>query len=314
MTTQWTRIKRVVRGGFVGFLRNGFVSLSTILVMGIMLFVVGTLMLTNAALTSTLSELQNKVDINVYFLTSAPIKSVISLRDSVAALPEVASVEYITRAQALAKFQKRHKNDQLSLQALDELGSNPFGASLSIKAKQTSQYGSIAKFLQSQSSLGGKPQIIENINYLQNKVAIDKLSSIIVAAHNFGIIATLFLIFASILVVFNTIRLAIFTTKEEIGIMQLVGASDWYIQGPFIVEGALYGFVGGLIALAFLYPISFILGPPSQAFLGVFNVFSYYINNFGWLFFVLTGIGILLGALSSFVAVRRYLRRKLAKR
>lgn len=304
----WTNMKRVSRAGFVGFLRNGFVSLATVLIMTITLFVIGSILTTGAALDSVLTQLQNKVDINVYFLTGAPEEDILALRDSVAALPEVATVEHVTRDEALERFRERHKDDQLTLQALDELEENPLGASLAIRAKETSQYEGIAKFLENETAVGSGTQVIEKINYFQNKAAIDKLTDIINASERLGFITTIFLIFASVLIVFNTIRLAIYTTKEEISVMQLVGASDWYVQGPFVIEGALYGFAGGLLALLAMYPVAVWLGPSSQAFLGSFNVLAYYGNHIGWLFFVLVGTGVLLGALSSFIAVRRYLQ------
>ena len=261
-----------------------------------------------AALDSVLIQLQEKVDINVYFLTDAPEDSILSLRDSVQELPEVANVEYVTREEALERFRERHKDDQLTLQALDELEENPLGASLAIRAKETNQYESIAKFLEAETAVGnGEPTIIEKVNYFQNKAAIDKLTDIINAAERFGVITSIFLILASVLIVFNTIRLAIYTTKDEINVMQLVGASDSYVQGPFIVEGALYGFVAGVLALGALFPIALWLGPSSQAFLGEFNTLSYYVSHLPYLIFVLVGTGILFGAISSFLAVRRYL-------
>ncbi len=302
-----TNIKRISRSGFIGFLRNGFVSIATVFVMAIMLFVIGSIMMAGAALDATLVQLQNKVDINVYFLTDAPEQDILALRDLVVELPEVAEVTYVTREEALSDFKERHKDDQLTLQALEELDENPLGASLAVRAKETSQYEGIANFLDNETAIGGTTQIIEKINYFQNKAAIEKLSDIINAADRLGFFVTVFLIFASILIVFNTVRLAIYTSKEEIDVMQLVGASDWYIQGPFVIEGSLYGFSAGLFALFALYPIAVWLGPASQAFLGSFNVLSYYGNNIGWLFFVLVGMGVILGGLSSFIAVRRYL-------
>jgi len=309
-----TTLKRMARAGFVGFLRNGFVSLATVLIMSIMLFVAGVLMIMNAALDSTLAQLQEKVDINVYFATDAPEEAMLALRDTVAALPEVAKVTYISRDEALAQFRERHANDPLTLQALDELDDNPLGASLAIRAKETSQYEGIAKFLESQTQLGeGGASIIEKVNYYQNKAAIDKLTQIIDASETFSLIATVFLIAVSILIVFNTIRLAIYTTKDEISVMQLVGASDSYVQGPFIIEGALYGFVGGLLALILLYPFSVWLAPASERLLGEFNVLTYYADHIGLLFIVLVGMGSALGAVSSFAAVRKYLLYKVTK-
>ncbi|MDP2650006.1 MAG: permease-like cell division protein FtsX [bacterium] len=305
----WVNFKRISKSGFIGFLRNGFVSLATVLIMAITLFVIGSILMMNAALGSVLAQLQEKVDINVYFLTDASESEILALRDSIRELPEVASVEYVSRDEALARFRERHKDDQLTLQALDELDDNPLGASIAIRAKETSQYEGIAKFLESESAVSkGGNSIIEKVNYFQNKAAIDKLTDIISAAERAGLIAAVFLAIASVLIVFNTIRLAIYTARDEISVMQLVGASDWYVQGPFVVEGALYGFAAGIFALATLYPVAVWLGPSSEAFLGTFSTLSYYAGNFGFLFFTLVGLGIVLGALSSFLAVRRYLR------
>lgn len=305
----WINFKRITRGGFIGFLRNGFVSLATVLIMAITLFVIGSLIMGGAALDSVLTQLQEKVDINVYFLTDAPEDEILSLRDAVTELPEVASVEYVTRDEALERFRERHKDDQLTLQALDELEENPLGASLAIRAKETSQYEGIAKFLEGETAVGqGERTIIEKVNYFQNKAAIDKLGDIINASERFGLIATIFLIVASVLIVFTTIRLAIYTTRDEINVMQLVGASDSYVQGPFIVEGALYGFAAAILALGSLYPLALWLGPSSQSFLGEFNTLSYYVSSLPFLIFVLVGTGVVLGGVSSFLAVRRYLR------
>ena len=146
----WLNIKRVGRYGLIGFIRNGFISLSAILIMAITLFVIATLVIGGAALNVTLTQLTEKVDVNVYFTTAAPEEKILELKKMLEALPEVASVAYINREQALVEFRERHKNDQLTLQALDELSDNPLGATLSVRAKETAQYESIAKFLSDQ--------------------------------------------------------------------------------------------------------------------------------------------------------------------
>src|SRR3989344_3440623 len=138
----WTTIKRIARYGLVGFVRNCFVSLSAVLMMTIMSFMLVNIMISNAAMTSTLQDLTNKVDVTVHFRTNASQEQI---EQSLRTLPEVSSISYVSREQALADFRARHENDQLTLQALDELGTNPLGASLEIRAKQTSQYESIAK-------------------------------------------------------------------------------------------------------------------------------------------------------------------------
>ncbi len=305
----WVETKRIIRSGFVNFWRNGFVSLASVVMMVVTLFVVGSLLFLGAVFRASLENIKSKVDVNVYFVTDAPEESILSMQAAIRALPEVAEVEYISRDEALARFRARHEEDQLTLQALDELGENPLGASLSIRAKETSQYESIAAFLENDSaiSVGGAP-IVDKVNYFQNKVAIDKLTKIIDSAKTFGIAVTLILAIASILITLNTVRLAIYTAREEIAVMRLVGASNWYIRGPFLVEGFMYGVVAAIATLIIFYPLTLWLGPVTKNFFGDINIFHYYLAEFGRITVILLASGILLGAASSYLAVMKYLR------
>lgn len=304
----WTSTKRIIKSGFVNFWRNGVVSLAGILVMTITLFVIGSIIFLGAILNTSLEQIKNKVDINVYFTTAAPEEEILSLKSSIETLPEVSFVAYTTRDDALANFRERHKNDYLTLQALDELGENPLGASLSIKAKEPSQYESITKFLESKESVspGGK-KIIDKINYYQNKIAIDKLTKIIDSAKKIGLAVTIVLIVISIAIAFNTIRLAIYTAREEIAVMRLVGGNNAYIRGPFLIEGAMYGVISSAITMALFYPITLWLGRATENFFGGINLFDYYVSNFWQMLAIILLSGIALGAVSSFLAVRKYL-------
>lgn len=305
----WLTSKRVARYGFIGFLRNGFVSLAAILIMTITLFVASMLLISGAALKAVLAELTSQVNVTVYMTTSATQDQVQELETSLQALPEVQSVTYVSADQALAAFQARHANDQLTMQALQELPGNPLGASLQVRAKDTSQYATIASYLESEQSSGnGAGAAIDKVNYTENQTAIAHLDSIIQTSKKLGFAIALVLAISSILIAFNTIRLAIYTSRDEIGVMNLVGAGHWYVRGPFMIAGVLYGVISGLIVLALLYPLCAWLGPASQSFFGNFNVFDYYLNSFGLLFLVVMISGIALGTLSSFLAVRRYLK------
>lgn len=305
----WTTTKRVMRYGVAGFVRNGFVSLAAIVIMTITLFVLASLMIGGAALKSTLTTLTEKVDVSVYFVTSASEEQIKEIEGQLTALPEVASVAYISREEALAAFRERHKNDQLTLQALDELGENPLGASLEIRAKETSQYESIATYLNEKQEAGtGAGAVIDKVNFFQNKTAIDRLTNIIETSQNLGIAIAILLSLASIIISFNTIRLTIYTSRDEIGVMNIVGAAHWYVRGPFMIAGILYGAVAGIIVILLLYPLTAWLGPASERFMGSFNVFAYFVDSFFSIFLIVMGSGIVLGALSSYLAVRRYLR------
>ncbi len=305
----WTKIKRVVRAGFFSFWRNGFVSLSSILVMMVTLFVIGATIFSGVILRSTLDQIRDKVDINVYFVTSAPEDQILSMKKSLEQLPEVLlPVVYVSREEALETFKARHENDEFTLQALDELGENPLGATLNIKAKDPSQYESIAQFLGNQGSSVQGTSIIDKVNYYQNKEAIDRLTHIINSANKLGFALTLLLIGISILITFNTLRLVIYMSRDEISVMRLVGASKSYIRGPFFVAGAIYGFISAILTLILFYPITLWLGTTTQNFFVGLNIFSYYISNFGEIFLIIAGSGILIGSISSYLAVRKYLK------
>ncbi len=301
----WIKIKRVIRAGFYGFWRNGFVSLSAVLVMIVTLFVIGSVIFSGAILRSTLDQIKDKVDINVYFITTAPESDILDIKKSIEKLPEVSIVTYVSREEALLNFRKRHENDEYTLQAIDELGDNPLGAAINIKAKDPSQYASVAEFLNSKSA--GSGGIIDKVNYYQNKDAIDRLSRVISSANKLGLILTVFLICISVLITFNTIRLVIYMSKDEISVMRLVGASTGYIRAPFFVEGALYGFVASVITIILFYPITIWLGRTTSEFFVGINIFNYYISNFGEIFLLLVGSGVVIGSVSSFLAVRKYL-------
>lgn len=306
----WTSIKRITRSGFFSFWRNGFVSISSVLVMIITLFVITATIFLGAILNASLQEIKNKVDINVYFVRTAPEEDILSLQKVLETLPEVkAPVEYVSREDALADFRQKHQDDQFTLQALDELGENPLGASLNIRAKEPSQYEGIAEFLKSKGALSKDGSaIIDKVNYYQNKDAIDTLSKMIDSANRLGLILTLFLVCVSILITYNTIRLAIFMSRDEISVMRLVGASMMYIRGPFIVSGAIYGVVSGFITLILFFPITLWLGNATAEFFVGLNVFSYYIENFAQIFLIVIFSGAAIGAISSFLAVRKHLK------
>ena len=143
-----TAFKRIIRAGFVGFWRNAFVSAAAIFVMTVALFVIGATMMIDTLLGVSLDNIQAKVDINVYFATSAEQMEIDALQRSLESLPDVEEVIFTSREQALSDFSQRHQNDEIIMQGLEELGDNPLGASLSIRANETSQYEGIAAFLQ----------------------------------------------------------------------------------------------------------------------------------------------------------------------
>ena len=304
----WTSFKRIIRSGFIGFWRNAFVSLASIFVMTVALFVIGATMLLDQVLGASLAQIEGKVDINVYFDVSATEDNMAALKGQLESLPEVAEVTYTSREEALAAFEERHRNDELTIQALEELEQNPLGASLAIRAHNTSQYESISNFLNEQQAFEAPAApVIDRVNFVKNKDAIDKLTAIIGVVERASLVTMAVLVIAAIMITFNTVRLAIYTTREEISVMRLVGASNTFIRGPFMLQGVIYGVISGVVALLIMYPILLWLGPGTETFFQ-FNIFDYFVTEFAYIFFVIVGSGILLGLVSSTLAVSRYLK------
>ncbi|MES2225742.1 MAG: permease-like cell division protein FtsX [Patescibacteria group bacterium] len=304
----FTTFRRIFSAGSQSFARSGLVSFATVLIMTATLIIIGTLILLSAVLSNTLAAIENKVDINVYFTTDAGESDIMSVKSSLEKLPAVAQVTYTSREDALAQFRARHSDDQLTLAALDQLGENPLGASLAVKATDPSKYASIVNFLSDGSNISGGSSIIERVNYYQNKTVIDRLTAAISATQKAGLAIVLLFAIASIIIAFATVRLAIYSARDEIAVMRLVGASNAFIRGPFIVAGIIGGVISAVITLLLFYPATWYAGRSLSDWLGGFNLFTYYTGHFAFIFFVLVGSGVLLGGIASFVAVRRYLR------
>jgi cell division transport system permease protein len=268
--------------------------------------------MSNALLGAILTDLKDKVDVTVYFTLDADPQAVDRLVNQVEALPEVKSVEYISAEEVLEQFKKTHENDSLILQSIDELeGANPLPAELVIRANEPDQYTSIVNYLQNEAVIsqeGGTRSVVDKVNYDNNKAAIDRFSELSNSVEQFGLYIAIASVLIAILVAYNTIRIAIYSAREEIAVMRLVGANDSYIQGPFIVEGIIYGIVGTLISLIVLFPLVQSASNATRNFYGVLDLGRYFLTHLPLLFVVVLAFGVLMGVLSSFLAVRRYLK------
>jgi cell division transport system permease protein len=304
-------LKRIMRSGLINFYRNTFVSFASVLMMTITLLVIGSTIFLNAILSFTISNIERKVDVNVYFYPNAGETQILDIKTALEQLPQVASVQYISRDDALKAFQDRHQNDYLTLQALDELGTNPLGASLNIQAKDSGQYESIAQFLtgDDETTASINKSIVEKVNYYQNKEIINRLNALSHTVQRIGIILTVVFVGLSLIVTLNTIRMAIYGAREEINVMRLVGAENKYIQGPFMIEGIVSGLFAAVITIIALFPITLWISKYTVDFFGGLSLVRYYGDNFLQLLLILLVVGVLLGALSSFIAIRRYLKK-----
>jgi len=297
-------LNRIIKSGLINFWRNGWLSTATVLIMTVTLLAWTSIFLLNVVLTSVLGVLEQKVDISVYFNLDAKEADILALKSKLDNLEEVKNVEYVSTGEALEIFKKRHSGDEILLKSIQELNDNPLEASLNVLAKDASKYETVVSFL-GQNQFGN---IISKVNYAENKIVIERLGNIIGVLRQSGLAAGLILALIAFLVAFNTVRLAIYSSREEITIMKLVGASNRFVRGPFIVEGVLHGLVSSAFSFMIIIPGVAVIGPKLFNFLPEINLVNYLGDNFWQLLFFQTLGGIILGVFSSWFAIRKYLK------
>lgn len=306
----FTILSRIVHYGFKNFWRNGLLSTAMIAIMTLSLLVFSGLILANVATRNTISFLKDKIDISVYFKSTAPEDSILNIKSALEGLSEIKSVEYISADKALEIFKAANSDNPVIAQTLDMLNTNPLEASLNIKAYSPDQYQKIDQYLKADALA----QYIDKVNFDQSQDAITKLSSLINGINRAGLILTIILTLIAGLVVYNTVRLAIYSNRDEIGVMRLVGASNVFVRGPYIVEGLIAGFFSAVISTAgtllLTASIPWIFSQAAYADMSLpgFSFSGYVYANIFKIFLYQLAFGIGVAMLSSFIAVRKYLR------
>ncbi len=297
---------RIVVSAWKHFVRNIWLSLTTIFVLLLAILSVNVLVGVNALLTNAVGLLEDKVDVSVYFKSDTAQGVLDQAKFFVMGLPQVRSAELVPADQALEAFKKRHAGDDATLSALNEIDGNPLGATLIVKAKRTSDYTFLLEALQN-------PQFnfaIESKNFESHEDAIQRVRLIGQSVRSFGIgLIAVFAVF-SVLIVFNTIRVAIYTQREEIGVMRLVGASNAFVRWPFVLEGLFLAGISLVLASGVVGIVVTWLEPHINPFFdGHAGLVAYFVQHAQQLALI-QGLGLGgLVALSSWAAVGKYLRR-----
>ena len=302
-----TTLFRIIKYGIQNFWRNGWLSTATVIIMAIALLMFQGLILFDILTESAIDSVGDKIDVAVYFKSDAEESQILAIRDNLEEnFSQVKSVRYISREEALEIFKSRHEDETAISQALEELSDNPLLASLSINTDDPNDYVVVEEFLGNADHSG----IVEKISSQSqaNRDAIERLNKIINTLNKVGLALTVFIAFVASLVAFNTIRLAIYSNREEIGIMKLVGASNVFAKGPYIVSGIFYGLVGSILAFIIAAPIINVSSPVFNKLIPEMNLEAYFYDNFGVLFLYLLAMGVFLGVISSWIAIRRYLK------
>lgn len=300
----FTTLIRTLKYGLVGFWRNGWPSVATISVVFLVLVGFGAFLVFNAVSSLALSDIQNKVDISVYFKIDAPEDRILDVKKSLEGMPEVRAVEYVSRDKALEIFKEEHKDDPKISQTLEGLNDNPLVAFLNIKARDLKDYAAISNYLNKESF----KEIVDNVSYTESAVVIDRLTRMKKAVEQGGLLLLIFISVTAALIIFNTVRLAIYSNREELAIMRLVGASNFFIRGPYLIEGVLFGLIGSILATAVLSLGVYYTAPYLKIFISGANGWGYFGERFFTFFWYQFLFGVGLGVVSSYIAVRRYLK------
>jgi len=301
----FANFKRILGFAFKDFSRNKGISLATTFILAVAILLVTWLFFFHGMSDYLIGQIKSKIDITAYFKEDAAEENILAVKDEILKLsPDIKNVEYVSKDQALKDFNQKHGSSSVLSRALDEVGENPFLPSLNITTTgDPSLYEQISKVLETSDF----SKFIEKVDFSEKKDTIEKVFSITSKVSAFVLILGAVLVLISVLVVFSAIKLAIENSKEEISTMRIVGADDWFVRGPFLIQGAIYGIVAFLFCILVSGLCAYFLSSKIGVVLPGFDMFNYFLTNF-WIFVLIQlGFGIAVGVISSFIAVKRYL-------
>jgi len=299
------KLWRTFKEGWLNFRRNGWLSFATVSIITLSLFIVSLSLLLGLTTHYVLKNMKDKVTVSVSFNPDITEERILQIRDELVKYKkEIATVEYVSREDALSTFMAESGNDPVIAQAIEEIGENPLLASLVIKAVSPEFYDVIVNQIERSTFQSS----ISRINYAKNKKIFDRLDRINAATQKIGLILGSAFIFIAILITFNTIRITIYSHRQEFEIMRLVGASNIYVRMPFVFEGVFYGISAAIATTLSLYVVAYFISPLTEGAIPQGNFLGLYNDFFFLFFFGTTALGVLLGVISSSIAIRRYLK------
>ncbi len=314
MRRKLTTFVRIIRTGAVNFVRNAWLAIAAMAIMVVTLTIILFSIIVNATFSNTVTQITNKINISVYLKDTVTPEQTAKLIKELKALPNVQSVKYLSKIQALQTYEKQNAGNLQLLQAISETD-NPLPATVQIKPRNLNQINQIRSYV-------GKPDILA----LQSdpasdngdrRAAIDKITHATNILRKAGVIAVGVFALISVLIIFNTIQMAIFNRRDELQIMRLLGASTGFIRGPFVVESIIYGIVSAIVSIliinALFITASSSLQATSFGLLDIAYSQTFFQAHYWQLLTMQLVLGIFIGAASSIIATRRYLKFKTPK-
>lgn len=297
-------IKRILKFAWNDFSRNWTSNIVVVFVMILVISLISSLFVFQGIAQHLIDQVKGDIDVSVYFVEETQEEQVLQIKEELLDFTEIKELNYISREEALQRFEERHQDNPVLLGALEEIGENPFLSYLNMRTRTPEQYENIITFLERSDY----QEMIDEIDYLQKRPVIERLSTVSSYIERIGVGVAVVLALIAILVIFNAIKLAIYNSKEEISTMKLVGASNWFVRGPFIIHGALYGLVASSISFLGFILLSYFLSPRVYQLLLEFNLFDYLINNILILIIIQFSLGVGLGVISSLIVIHKHLK------
>lgn len=310
MNRNLVTLRRVINAGMLNFVRNAWLAIAAMAVMIITLTIVLFSVITNATFGNTIEQITDRIDVSVYLNDSTDQARGQAFAEELRSLPNAQSVTYLSKEQALERYRQINANNPELLNAINETD-NPLPATIQIKPRDLDRIQDIRDFLNRPENAA----LWEDVSYRDDrKEAIDRIAHATNLLQRAGFVAVIVFSIVSMLIIFNTIQMAIFNRRDELTIMRLLGATTWYIRGPFVVETVIYGIVSAIISMLL---INLLFAAASQALqatsLGLLDInyaAEFFRSNFWLLLLMQLLLGILIGAVSSIIATRRYLKFK----
>ena len=294
---------RILKFSLQDITRNIWLSIVTVIILVLALFSINMLLVVKIIGQAAVGAVKDKIDISLYLTTEANDKEALALKVQIANLSEVKDVKYVSKEQALESFKGKNSNNPEILQALRELGKNPLAPTLVITPKNVEESDALVHQLNKVES-----DIIDSRNFTDHKNLLDKINSVTDKATKAGIFLSVIFVIITLLVIFNSVRVAIYTHNMEISIMRLVGAPNSFIFWPYLVSGIIYTLLGVSSIILIFYPFLGLLQPYLEAFFVGYNVniVDYFNANFVQIFGLeFAGIA-LINIVAAWWAVRRY--------
>lgn len=300
---------RMCRYGVNNFSRNIWLTVAATAVMSITLLIVFVTLVARDVLLETVSDISSKVDMSIYLQGDAPEDKIYALKGEIEKLDNVKSVRYISAEEARDEQAKQNKQSQETLDAIKQ-ATNKMPATLRVYLEDINITESLDNYI-NKSELykeirdESRPPSFQG----ERRAAINRIGEWVRLAELGGGIATVVFVAISSLVVFNTIRMAIFNRKDEIQMMKLIGAERGFIRGPFLVEAVMYGFIAAIVATLVGFGLLILAEQPLAAYgLPIAGTLQWLTKYIGVVVLAMIIAGAFIGVVSSYVATRKYLK------